>query len=117
MNTLEVERTLNWIAEHRAAGQPCDECAIPLAAGEPYAVRTLQTHIGKVFYITCVYCGSGRCSKVRFKCNEFLAIHRAGLADPNWPRLASDESAEIIEKIMESERAPHEATRWARWVQ
>lgn len=106
----EVERTLNWITESRAAGQP-------LVADEPYAVRTLQTHLGKVFYITCAYCGSGRCSKVRVKCNEFLAIHRAGLADPNWPRLTSDESAEIIRQIMESERAPSEALRGLRWLQ
>ena len=117
MNRLEVERTLNWIAEHRAAGMPCDECRQPLVADEAYAVTTVQTSLGKVFYITCTYCGSGKCPRVRTMCNDFLAVHRAGLADPNWPRLASNESAEIIEKIMESERAPSEATRWVRWVQ
>lgn len=113
----EIKRTLDWISERRGAGEPCDECGQPLVAGEAYAVTTVQTSLGKVFYITCTYCSSGKCSKVRAMCNDFLAIHRAGLADPNWPRLASDEAAEAIEQVMESERAPSEGTRWVRWVQ
>lgn len=91
----EVERTLAW-----------DNCEQPLAANEPYAVTTVQTGFGKVFYIACVLCGSGRHPNIRAKCNDFLALHRAGLTDPEWPRLASNEAAEIIEQLMESEIAP-----------
>jgi hypothetical protein len=69
----ELVRMKQWIAQHGAPGQPCDNCGQPLVQSEPISTATFSAPFGQVLHVLCALCKDTGTPRIMAACERFVA--------------------------------------------
>ena len=88
IDPIELRRIHNWITEHGASGQPCDECGILLVEGERPAVATAANRFGAWLFTVCERCKDSSTPNIRAKAERFMdrfvSADAEAIMGPSW---------------------------------
>lgn len=100
IDPIELRRIHNWITEHGASGQPCDECGLPLVKSERPAVATAATRFGYLLFTVCERCKVTDTPNIRAMAerimDRFISVGAEAIMGPSWTVTPSELLRETV---------------------